>query len=26
LTARIEFGGPQLLLRGVDDGNEQPII
>jgi hypothetical protein len=26
LTARIEFGGPQLLLGGVDDGNEQPII
>jgi hypothetical protein len=25
LTARIEFGGPQFLLRGVDDGNEQPI-
>ena len=21
LTARIEFGGPQFLLRGVDDGN-----
>jgi hypothetical protein len=25
LTARIEFGGPQFLLQGVDDGKEQPI-
>jgi hypothetical protein len=25
LTARIGFGGPQFLPRGVDDGNEQPI-
>ena len=25
LTAQIVFGGPQFLLRGVDDGEEQPI-
>jgi hypothetical protein len=25
LTARIEFGGPQFLLRCVDDGTEPPI-
>jgi hypothetical protein len=26
LTARIEFGGPQFLIRSVDDGDRQPAI